>query len=415
MRNTTNFLIVLLEWYEFTVYNALIPYGIFGGYSNVLQYGFSLGALSFLARPIGAVYFSSLNNKTQALKRGLGLMSISTILMGVYPQIIPRPIWFGICKILQGFAIGGSYGLAYLSVYEKEQAKKNPKTNYKLSVVQTGWVYGMLLGQFTVLVFKILFGNLGATLALLKTGNYYGITKLHPTVEFISFGWRFIFLLSGFFGVILYLHCGRTPINSAKDDLQNDTLKTESIRTNIISNIYKYLRQNPARFLSIFWVIALEMILFHSWFTYHEASVEVSKKILASSITNNLRLILLLINFPIMGHITDRLNQAFNGNGNRIMLTLTCLSMITFSIFRPDPISWIIVSSITASMCYGSILGWSITAFGKDASSLLGPTFNLAGALIGGTVPLVSSLIPHPNYLTIGLTTISMISLFTIR
>ena len=258
-KQNLGFWIVLIEWYEFTIYNSLIPYGIFGGKTETsIYYGFIIFALSFMARPIGSIYFSQITDRTKSIRLTLLVISISTILMGFYPDSLQIPsIWFGLCKIMQGFALGGSYGLSYLDTYSHEEAKSKPKLNYKLAKVQTGWVYGMLIGEGTIFILKVTMGNLGTVVKLIQTNKYLEIFHLPISSQFISWGWRVPFIFTSIIGLLLYFK---------SRNLQE--VKTE--RRDIIRDMGQFIFKQPILYYAIFMVVSIDMILFHSWFTYQE-------------------------------------------------------------------------------------------------------------------------------------------------
>lgn len=379
------FLVILLEWYEFTIYNSLIPYGIFGGTNEVALYiGFAIFGLSFLARPLGAFYFSSLPNRTKSLKLSLAFMSISTILIALSPSEMYyfKPLWFGLCKAMQGFALGGSYGLAYLSVYESEEQKKTKRTNYKLALIQTGWVWGMLIGELTIFLLKLTFGNLDLLKIILSEGSFTKLGEITPSASFISWGWRIPFLVSGGAGCMLY-----STIKDNKDENLpcNDTVKYT----------IRHVRKNPWKFASIFLVVAIDMVVFHMWFTYYEVYQEASQTRQLFGLIPNIRRVLLIILFPLFGRLTDILNANMGRNyGNYLMLFLVCISISVFSIVATSPLQWIIISSATAAACYGSLIAWTMAKFdAKGRQIIIGPLFNLVSAVVGSTLPLSATYV----------------------
>jgi hypothetical protein len=409
-----NFWIVLLEWYEFSVYNALIPYNIFGGKADFVYYGFALSALSFLARPAGAIYFGGISDKTSGLRLGLLLMCTSTVLMALCPNIEAlKPFWFGVCKIMHGFAIGGSYGTAYLSIYNKEEEKHRSKVNYRLAGIQTGWVYGMLMGEFTVLILKMLVGNLNYTINMLKSifsidatiNDYKIFFSMKPAPAFSQWGWRVAFGISALFGIFLYLRTNKIKTN--KQPVENITIK-----------VINYIKKNPYKFLCVFAVASIDMILFHSWFTYHEVVQGIENSALSLSVISNIRKTMLIVLFPVFGLITDQLNQILGKyRGNFIMLSGVCAMVTMFSLIKVPTIFWVLISTITAAMCYGSIVAWVMRKLGKSADFMAGPVFNLSGAIIGGTIPLLAATLSTnfgpaaAQWLTVGLITTSFLAL----
>lgn len=379
------FAVVLLEWYEFTAYNFMIPYGVFGGRKDTALYlGFASFAFSFFARPIGSLYFATKKDRTASLRESLRLMFISTLLIGFFPPIFEpiKAVWFMVCKVIQGFALGGSYGASYLLTYESEEKKQNKQTNYKLALVQTGWVWGMLIGGATIFMAKLLVGNFELVWKIISSGKFIEVLSVKPTSEFISFGWRMPFLISGSIAAMLYLIAKKMPAEMV-------SLPDKSP----FKYAFEHCSKNFKKFVTVFFVIAIDMVISHIWFTYSGVTAEASNSELRSTFLSNLRLVMLLIFFPIFGFITDQLNKYFDQKGNQIMLSLVCVSMIVSGFFAPwSGVKWVLISSIISSACFGSLIGWFIGQFKvTERQFLIGPLLNIVGAFIGGTTPLVAT------------------------
>jgi len=386
---TTNlpFYITLLEWYEFTIYNLLLPYKIFSGEAGIYR-DLLIIAASFLSRPIGAILASRLEDKDSALRLTLFIMTLSTLGMAVGIQ--GQSGWFVLMKVMQGLAIGGSYGVASLKVYEDEEGKERSRINYLLAKVHTGWAWGMLIGQITVLSIKLLVRSRQELMQTISTGSLKALLLLTPSTQFVSWGWRIPFLLSGLAGTTLLL---RTRTGKLLNSLSMLT-SNQDAANNTMRDISKYLRKNLLIFICIFSVAMLDMSISHLWNTYSDIAREVNNSQLLTGLIPTLKLIIYIFLFPICGHITDKLNRILgNQQGNYIMLFLVCVSMMLSAKYAPwHSLAQALVCAITCCLCFGSLTSWIIYHIEKPARRyIFGLTVNLVGSTVGGFLPVIAA------------------------
>jgi MFS family permease len=135
-------------------------------------------AVGFIVRPFGALFFGFLGDKVgrkYTFLVTLATMGICTFLVGCLPTYAEIGVAAGyiliILRILQGLAIGGEYGGA--ATYIAEHAPQNQRGFYT-SFIQTTATLGMFVSLAVVLLFRVPMGE----------------------EKFVSFGWRFPFLLS---------------------------------------------------------------------------------------------------------------------------------------------------------------------------------------------------------------------------
>ncbi len=172
------------EFFDFFVYgigSVLVFPHVFFSFTDPLTgtlYSFMVFALAFLARPIGSIVFT---NVDQFYGRGVKLTSAMLLLgsataaisfLPSYETIGPACIFLlGICRIVQGLALGGAWdGLASLLALNAPPNRR-------------GW-YAMM-------------PQLGAPLGfLLASGLFvYFILNL-STEDFLTWGWRFPFYVA---------------------------------------------------------------------------------------------------------------------------------------------------------------------------------------------------------------------------
>lgn len=110
-----------MEWFDFGVY-GFVAYALgkvfFPGADPSVQMVAALATFSvpFLIRPLGGLFFGMLGDKygrQKILAITIVIMSISTFCIGLIPSYdtigIWAPILLLICKMAQGFSVGGEY------------------------------------------------------------------------------------------------------------------------------------------------------------------------------------------------------------------------------------------------------------------------------------------------------------------
>lgn len=174
----------MVEWYDFFIYgtaSALVFNQIF--FPNLdpvmgVLASFATFGVAFVARPIGAIVFGHFGDRLgrkRMLVLSLLIMGIGTVSIGLLPTFeqvgLLAPTLLVICRLAQGFAIGGEWGGAVLMAVE--HAPKGKRAFY---------------GSFP---------QMGNPLALvLATGIYIVLDTVLTDEQFLEWGWRVPFLLS---------------------------------------------------------------------------------------------------------------------------------------------------------------------------------------------------------------------------
>lgn len=179
-----------IEWYDFFLYGVVA--GIvfnklyFPGSDPVVAtlLAYTTFAVGFITRPLGGVIFGHFGDRIgrkSMLIITLMIMGLSTLLIGLVPtyaQIgIFAPLLLLLLRVLQGIGLGGEWGGAVLMAYE--YAPKD-KRGFYASLPQIGLAIGLCLASGVV-----------ALLSSLLTDE-----------EFLAWGWRLAFLLSGIMVVV---------------------------------------------------------------------------------------------------------------------------------------------------------------------------------------------------------------------
>ncbi|TWH24139.1 MFS transporter [Rhodococcus rhodochrous] len=180
-----SFIGTTIEWYDFYIYGtaaALVFGQIF--FSDELSSGvatllaFVTLWAGFLARPLGGVIFGHLGDRIgrkNTLVITLVMMGIATVGIGLLPTYAQIGMWAPVLlvflRIVQGVAVGGEWGGAVLIASENAPKGK-------------GILYSAFAQQGSPA------GNLLSTMA------FFFLAAL-PTPQFMMWGWRIPFLLSG--------------------------------------------------------------------------------------------------------------------------------------------------------------------------------------------------------------------------
>jgi len=174
----------VLEWYDFYLYGtaaALVLGKLYFPHSDpstATILALLTFASGFLTRPVGAVIFGHFGDRVgrkSMLVITMMIMGGATLGIGLVPTYESWGIWASVTlvalRLTQGVAIGGEWGGATLLTVEN-------------SPVGRRGFYGSV-------------PQLGAPIGLLLSAGVYAIVSQLPDAQFLSWGWRVPFLLSG--------------------------------------------------------------------------------------------------------------------------------------------------------------------------------------------------------------------------
>ena len=118
---TGAFLGTIVEYYDYSLYGfsaGIIAEKFFPGVDKVssLMYVFAIYALSYLAKPIGSIFFSKIGDKYGrrfSLKITMVGIAIPTLIIGILPEynsigVLTTQILV-LCRFFQGFFVAGEY------------------------------------------------------------------------------------------------------------------------------------------------------------------------------------------------------------------------------------------------------------------------------------------------------------------
>ncbi len=204
-----------VEWYDFFLYGsaaALVFGTLFFPSSDPITatlLAFGTYALGFAARPLGGVVFGHFGDRVGRKKMlvvALFMMGIATVAIGLLPTYasigIAAPILLLVCRLVQGFAVGGEWGGAVLMAAEHGSPEHR---GFWTSWPQAG----------------VPLGNLLATAVL------WVLAAFQSEATFEAWGWRIPFLFSAvlvFIGLWVRLTLEESPVFAeAKAELEGRT------------------------------------------------------------------------------------------------------------------------------------------------------------------------------------------------
>lgn len=182
-----------MEWFDFGVY-GFVAYALgqvfFPNAAPGIQTIAALATFSvpFLVRPIGGLFFGVMGDRfgrQKVLSLTIIIMAASTFCIGLIPSYatigIWAPIFLLVCKLVQGFSVGGEYTGAAIFVAEYAPDRRR---GFLGSWLDFGSIAGFVLGAGLVVFLSTMVGE----------------------EDFLNWGWRIPFFLAAPLGLIgLYL------------------------------------------------------------------------------------------------------------------------------------------------------------------------------------------------------------------
>jgi MFS family permease len=240
----------IIEWYDFFAFASAaalvfdkVFFPQFAPETGVLLALMTYG-VGFVTRPLGGVVFGIIGDRygrKPALVASLLLMGLCTVAVGLVPSYasigLYAPMLLVVLRLAQGLAVGGEVGGAVLLVAESMNAERR---GFWTAWPQIGGPAGNLAAA----------GVLAALAALLSDA------------DFLNYGWRIAFLLSGgliAIGVWMRSHVEESP-------LYREHVARRRERRG--PSIFAVLRQHVGAVLSVLLVKAGENALFYVFTTF---------------------------------------------------------------------------------------------------------------------------------------------------
>lgn len=356
----------LVEWFDFYIYGFAAPYfasNFSDAQSPIVQQiaVFGVFAAGFLMLPIGSMVFGSIADKIgrkSSMIFSIVLMAIGSFLIAFLPSknIIGDTaiILLLVARLLQGFAVGGEYGIA--AAYLSEIAPHGKRGFY------SSFQYFTLIG--------------GQLLAIASIGFMFLFIS-HE--EMSEWGWRVLFFIGGMFALFSLL------IRSFMSDNSGEELKRHADRGS-----FKALLKSYKSVLLVFGITAGCSPAYYIITTY--SKVYMINNGIDPQVATNIMLgamFILFISVPFFGILSDKI-------GLKTCLLVFCIFAI-FGIYPAfvamktftDPLALFAIIGLMCFMLgfYSAVAGiFKTTLFPQHVRALgTGFSYSVAAALFGGS------------------------------
>jgi len=406
-----------MEWYDVGIYGYLaITMGqvFLPTAEPSIQILFSLGvfASTYIARPIGGVFFGRLGDKVgrqKVLAGTLILMAASTFLIGVLPDFAMAgplaPVLLVLLKLAQGFSTGGEYAGATTFVSEYAPDKKR---GFFASILDSGSYTGFALGAAVVSVMQLTLGQ----------------------ETMVEWGWRIPFLVAGPIGAVaIYfrLKIEESPAFQATQDAQESSNAAIAEEQGRPRNSFVLIRQYWRPLLIAMGLVAAANTVGYALTSYMPTYLTdtMGYDPLHGTLLTIPVLLLLAVLLPFTGRLSDRI-------GRRPVMWMGAASVLVLGV----PAFLLIgIGPVWTTLAGLSLMAVMVALWvSNQASSLpalfptssrygaMGISYNFAVAIFGGTTPLmIQGLIEltgsdlAPAFFLMGASAVGAIAVFCMK
>lgn len=375
----------ILEWYDFGLFSIFAPtfsklFFSMESRSEAILTTFSIFAVGFLFRPLGALLFGYLGDKVgraKTLRLSILMISLPTLFIAflpTYQQIGSfAPLLLLFIRMWQGVSIGGEYSgsLVYL-------AESAPQQNRALvtSFASMGANIGILLAAIVGAVFTFLLNQ----------------------AEMLSWGWRVPYLISGILSLLIYFYRLR---------LQETPIFNYIKEKNLVSKnpIIQVFSANRIDLLRSFGMVCMGCTFYYFIFTYLPVFITQSNKLTLSQVTTMMVICTsaMVCIIPLAGYICDVI-------GRRKLLLING-SLITFLIV---PGFYFLSLTSSANLFWIFFIFTTLSSFEQGTTTIsvienfpavgryvgVAIAYNVANGFLGGTVPFICEwLAIHTHFL----------------
>ena len=366
-----------IEWYDFFLYSVvtgLVFAQLYFPKSDPLVgtlEAFTIYAVGFLARPIGAAIFGHFGDRIgrkSTLIATLLVMGIATFLVALVPTYDQIGIWgaviLTVLRFIQGIGVGGEWGGSVLMAME--WARSNRSRGFLASWPQFGVPCGLFLANLAVLVVSRMSGE-----------------------QFLHWGWRVPFLFSLILVAVgLYIRLGilETPVFARI--LAERRVERAPIR--------EVLRRHPREIVLSMFARMAEQAPFYIFtafvFAYGVGTLKLPRDFLLVSVLS--ASVVSFVSIPLFGHISDLI-----GRTKMYMLGAVVTGVFGFIYFgmlgsgnRSLIFLAIVLSLIPHDMLYGpqaALIAESFKGRVRYSGASLG--YQLASVIAGGPAPFIAA------------------------
>ncbi len=377
----SSFLGNFIEWFDYASYSYLATVIAFVFFPDTdhtvaVMSTFAVFALSFLVRPIGAIFWGNMGDKKGrkwALSVSILMMSGATFLIGCLPGYavlgIGAPLLLLLLRMVQSFSAAGEYAGA--ATFIAEYAPHNHRGFY-CSMVPASTATGLLVGS------------------LLAT---FMFTVWGADSEFVvNWGWRIPFLLAlplGYITHYIRTHLEDSPVYEQMQERMKEM--GEKVEHPIRTLLTKHLRV----LLISFGACVLNAVGFYAVLTYLPNYLETTLHYDPSAASTITTIVLVVyIGFIFLsGRISDKV-------GRKKMLIGACVGFIVLTVpafMLLSTLNFAVILCVELVMCLlltindGTLASYLTETFPTDVRySGFALSFNLANAIFGGSASFIS-------------------------
>jgi metabolite-proton symporter len=381
-----------IEWYDYFLYGTMSAtvFGklFFPANDAVTSQLLALAsfALAFLIRPLGGIVFSHIGDRIgrkKTLAMTLGIMGVSTVLIGLTPTYASIGMWapviLTLLRLLQGFALGGEWGGGLLLAVEYSPRKRR---GFYGAVPQIGALIGLALGNLIT----------------------SGLSTYFSEEAFLSYGWRIPFVLS----IVLVL-VGMWIRNSVEETpsfrrvLSTRTEKKVPLQETVTKHWRAVLVVIGAKFVetSTFFLFATYAVSY--LVSLHYARVDALNMVLLAAVLGSPMML-------VYGALSDRIGR------KKLFMFGTVAAMayvLPFFWLMNQGSTWLAALAVIVGFSliwptYGSVLGtFFAESFPPDVRYTgVSLGYQVGAAIVGGPMPLIATALMAyygGSYLPVGL------------
>lgn len=375
----SSFLGNFIEWFDYATYSyfaVVIATVFFPGDDPTLalMQTFAVFALSFLLRPIGAIFWGSMGDKKGrkwALSTSIFLMTGATFCIGLLPSYLAigmaAPALLLVLRMIQGFSASGEYAGA--ATFLAEYAPTDKRGMY-CSLVPASTAVGLLVGSaFATIMYSVL-----------------------SDAAISDWGWRIPFLLAGPLGLIAHYIRTKLEDSPTYQEMQDNLSKNEE------SNhpVKELFQKHSKKLIISFGACVLNAVGFYVVLTYLPVYLEtvVGMAYSESSLITTISLIVYVVFIFGSGHLSDMF-------GRKKMLIIACVSFIVLTV---PAFMLLNTGEFFTVLAVELVLCLALTINDGTLSSYLTETFptsvrytgfalsfNMANAIFGGSASFIST------------------------
>src|SRR5580765_5385667 len=366
----------IVEWYDFTLYlyfATILSRVFYGGGSGSLLLTLGGFAIAYLMRPLGAVFFSHIGDKSG--RRRMMLMSVAlmtaamlaTALLPTRAAIGPAAGWLLLAlRCVMGFSVGGEY--TGVVAYLLEGAPERRRGLITSSASAASEVGGLLAVGISALTVSLL-----------------------STADLDSWGWRIPFFVGAALAATVWV--ARSTMHESPDFLRQQDEGT--VPDVPLRHTLTHHRTGIARAFSI---SALGSITYYVGITYVPAFITSVGSLTESETLwlSTIAAVAVILVTPLIGALTDRI-------GRKPVLISLCLGsaalpITMFSLMASTSRSEALAGAVILAALAGAVsaVGAVATAEqfpgeGRITGLALGAT--MATAIFGGLTPYAAQLL----------------------